>query len=240
MSGKYPEGNYVYIHIRNDNGRIFYVGRGTGYRAWAKNGRNKHWTNVFNKHGRTVEIVESGLTLDESKLLEKMVIELAIACGCKLSNKTLGGDGVSGLIFDDDSKIKMSRSQGGRALYCSNGMRFDTGPKAAEWLSENGHPHARQGHISACARGERGSAYGFSWWYDGDDEREYIPRYERLSRTAEKIVVRSDGMEFRNPECAARWMRENENPKANSGHIRNCANGIVNNAYKFKWYWKNE
>lgn len=230
----------MYFHIRNDSGKVFYIGRGIKYRAWSKSGRNDHWTNIHKKHGITVKLIATGLTREEANYLERWFISLANEYDLTLSNKTSGGDGCHDLMFDDKSKIKMSRSQGGRVLCCSNGMRFDTGPKAAEWLSKNGHPHARQGHISACARGERGSAYGFSWWYDGDDEREYIPRYERLSRTAEKIVVRSDGMEFRNPECAARWIRENENPKATSGPIRNCAKGRQETAYKYIWRWKNE
>ena len=237
MARKYPEGNYVYIHIRNDNGRVFYVGRGTEYRAWATKGRNAHWVNIFNKHGRTVEIVESGLTLDESKLLEKMVIELAVACDCPLANKTSGGDGVSGLVFDDESRIKMSRSQGGRRVFCSNGMVFDTGQKAAEWLQENGEGLALSGHISACARGERGSAWGHTWWYEGDEEREHIPRYERLSITSSREIRCSNGMTFRNAQYAADWIADNYNPSAASGPIRDCARNIALTAYGFTWWF---
>lgn len=235
MSGKYPEGNYVYIHIRNDNGRVFYVGRGTGYRAWAKNGRNKHWTNVFKKHGRTVEIVESGLTLDESKLIEKMVIELAVACGCELANKTSGGDGVSGLVFDDASKIKMSRSQGGRRVFCSNGMNFNTGRMAADWLRDNGHPKALQGHISACCRGERTAAYGYSWWYEGCDPKEYIPRYKRLSDTRHKGVHCSNGMWFKTQKLAAEWLRENGSPNACQTGVGMACRGVQKTAYGYTW-----
>lgn len=219
MTRNFPEGNYVYIHIRNDSGKVFYVGRGTKYRGWAKAGRNKYWTNIFKKHGHTVEVVESGLSLDESKILEKMVIELALACDCVLANKTSGGDGVSGLIFDDESKIKMSRSQGGKRVYCSNGMSFDTGQKAAEWLQINGQGLALSGHISACARGERGSAWGYTWWYEGDDPKEYIPRYERMSISGSLKVYCSNGMVFRNAREAADWC-------VSQGHLKASRSGI--------------
>ena len=46
---------YVYVHKRNDNGSIFYVGKGKGYRSKSKSGRSKHWFNIVNKHGYTIE-----------------------------------------------------------------------------------------------------------------------------------------------------------------------------------------
>ena len=47
---------YVYIHRRADDGRVFYVGKGTKRRAWQKHKRSKFWQNVATKHGFTVEI----------------------------------------------------------------------------------------------------------------------------------------------------------------------------------------
>lgn len=236
MARRYPEGNYVYLHIRDSDGLVFYVGRGTEYRAWAAKGRNHHWTNVFKKHGRSVEIVESGLTLDESKLLEKMVIELALACDWPLTNKTSGGDGVSGLVFDDASKIKMSRSQGGRRVFCSNGMVFDTGQKAAEWLQENGEGLALSGHISACARGERGSAWGYTWWYEGDQPKEYIPRYERMSVSGSYKVFCSNGMSFRNARKAADWLVSQGFSKATSSGVDLAIHEKTFLAYGYAWW----
>lgn len=236
MARKYPEGFYVYIHIRNDNGKVFYVGRGKEYRAWAKTGRNKHWTNVFKKCGLSVEIVESGLSLEESNLLEKMVIEMAVFCGCRLANRTSGGDGCSGFEFEDASRIKMSRSHGGKRVFCSNGMVFDTGQKAADWLNENGNPLALSGHVSACARGVRGSAYGYSWWYEGDDPKCYIPRYERLSITSSKGVSCSNGMIFRNTKKAEEWLKTQGFQKAHRSGIESAIRGDVLIAYGFTWW----
>ena len=44
---------YTYIHIRNDTGQIFYVGKGsnTNLRAYSKHGRNVYWNRVVKKSG---------------------------------------------------------------------------------------------------------------------------------------------------------------------------------------------
>ena len=239
MARKYPEGNYVYIHIKNDNGQVFYVGRGKEYRAWAKTGRNKHWNNISLKHGYTVEVVESGLTRDEANHLEILVIELALACGCVLANKTSGGDGVTDLVFTDESKIKMSRSQGGRRVHCSNGMTFETCQEASDWLNKNGQPLALSGHISACARGDRTAAYGHTWWYDGDEPKDYVPRYERLSITSSTEVFCSNGMSFRNATKAADWLRQQGFKGACRSGIEGAIFGRFLFAYGYAW-WRSD
>lgn len=235
MSIKYPEGYYVYIHRRKTDGKVFYVGIGKEYRAWIKAGRNIKWTNIFKKHGRIVEIVKSGITREEAASDEINLIKQYRISGIDLANKTDGGDGCSGLDFDDLSRLKMSRSQGGRKIHCSNGMSFLTGPEAARWLRNNGHPKALQGHISACARGERTGAYGFSWWYDGDPPKEYIPRYERLSNTRHKGVYCSNGMWFKTQKLAADWLRENGHPKACQAGIGMACRGVMKTAYGYEW-----
>ena len=227
--------NYVYIHTRNDTGEVFYVGRGKNYRAWSKSGRNKHWTNIYKKYGITVEIVEDKLTLDESNQLEILVIELAKVCGCDLVNKTSGGDGCSDLVFNEESKVKMSRSQGGKIVHCSNGMSFLTGKLAADWCIDNGNPLALSGHISACCRGERTGAYGFAWWYDGDAPKEYTPRYERLSDTRHKGVYCSNGMWFKTQKLAAEWLSMNGHPKASQTGVGQACRGILQTAYGYTW-----
>ena len=48
---------YVYEHVRNDTGQVFYVGKGSGRRAYYSSGRNKHWHRIVNKHGFSVTIL---------------------------------------------------------------------------------------------------------------------------------------------------------------------------------------
>lgn len=235
MAVKYPEGYYVYIHKRKTDGLVFYVGIGICYRAWNKHGRNKKWCNIFRKHGRDVELLFTGLTRQEAAQREVELIQKYRGCGLDLANKTDGGDGCKGLYFTEESKIRMSRSQGGRVVHCSNGMSFPTGASAAEWLRLNGKPNARQGHISACARGERTAAYGLSWWYEGDSPKEYIPRYERLSDTSHKGVHCSNGMWFKTQKMAAAWVAENGNEKACQSAIGMACRGILKTAYGYEW-----
>ncbi len=85
---------YVYIHRRKSDGQIFYVGKGTRDRAWAKDGRNSHWHNVANKHGFTHHIISRFSSEVCAFSLERALIGFY---GRKnLVNKTDGGEGVSG------------------------------------------------------------------------------------------------------------------------------------------------
>jgi hypothetical protein len=52
---------YVYVHRRATDGTVFYVGKGTGNRAYANQGRSRYWRNIVSKHGYTVQIVQTGM-----------------------------------------------------------------------------------------------------------------------------------------------------------------------------------
>ena len=81
---------YTYAHRRNDTGAIFYIGKGSGIRHRVTGDRNKHWWHVYNKVGRTSEILMDDLTDDEAFELEELVIE---TIGLEnLVNYSKGGD----------------------------------------------------------------------------------------------------------------------------------------------------
>lgn len=105
---------YVYEHWRLDKDECFYVGKGTGHRAYSKK-RNQHWKNIVSKLEREgfaweVRIVASGLSEEESFKIEIERIEFW-SSKVDLANKTIGGEGVSGFIHSDVSKKKMSESK---------------------------------------------------------------------------------------------------------------------------------
>lgn len=52
---------YVYLHRKKTTMEVFYVGKGTGNRAWTRHGRSLFWKRVVEKHDFTVEIVIAGL-----------------------------------------------------------------------------------------------------------------------------------------------------------------------------------
>lgn len=114
MKGRY----YTYAHRFGsgpNEGEIFYIGKGTGDRAWATNESqrsNDHWQNTYKKYGRTVEILEDNLT-------EEKAFELEIGWISKLGrrdlgtgllvNKTPGGEG--GFYYDPE-KLKVTTPLG--------------------------------------------------------------------------------------------------------------------------------
>ena len=82
---------YVYGHYRESDGKLFYIGKGTGNRAWDEKRRNRYWFRVVNKHGLVVKIIEDNLTEEQAFSKEKQLItEVGLE---NLANITEGGKG---------------------------------------------------------------------------------------------------------------------------------------------------
>lgn len=84
---------YIYQHIDTNTGECRYIGKGRGFRAWTRAGRNQHWHRVFNKDNLTVELILEDLTEQEAFEKEIKHIALAKAAGSRLVNMTGGGEG---------------------------------------------------------------------------------------------------------------------------------------------------
>ncbi len=106
----------VYLHRRNDNDKIFYIGIGqTEDRAYqTKNRKNKYWLNITNKYGYSIEIIESDLTWEKACEIEK---ELIKKYGRKdlnegiLVNMTDGGEGLNNPSEETRLKLKYPKSE---------------------------------------------------------------------------------------------------------------------------------
>ena len=85
---------YVYAHYRKSDGRIFYIGKGSGRRSHNPGGRSLYWRRVVAKHGRTVRILKRNMPEQCALSLERALI--ATHGREKLCNLSDGGDGVSG------------------------------------------------------------------------------------------------------------------------------------------------
>jgi len=107
---------YVYLHRKQSDGSIFYVGKGFGDRCKRTNNRNKYWHNIVKKHGFTVDFVATELDEELALLAEQEKIDQLRRLGYKLCNLTNGGDGVSGLKFSPESLKKLSESHKGIRL----------------------------------------------------------------------------------------------------------------------------
>lgn len=104
---------YTYAHFTKDTKKLFYIGKGSNRRAWQTSGRNRYWTNVVKKHGRTVEILAKWNTEEEAFEHERFLI------GCfetQLVNLTDGGGGTSGRKQSEEEKRKRSKKLKGIPL----------------------------------------------------------------------------------------------------------------------------
>lgn len=105
---------YVYLHIRNDTGEVFYVGKGRKKRATRTDGRNDYWKRIVQKSGGfSVKYVFSNLTESEAFDLEIKTIQELKNQGVNLCNLTDGGEGLSGIVPTKDHREKISLAKAG-------------------------------------------------------------------------------------------------------------------------------
>jgi len=104
----------VYQHIRPDTNEVFYVGIGNILRPNKKVSRNKYWYNIVKSNPNyKIEILFENQTWDFCCQKEIELIKLygrKDLCQGSLVNMTNGGDGSSGLIASEESKIKRSQT----------------------------------------------------------------------------------------------------------------------------------
>lgn len=102
---------YVYRHIRLDKNEPFYIGIGKSQnRIYSNRYRNKYWHNIVDKCGYEAEILLDNLTWEQACEKEKEFISLygRFQFGGILCNMTDGGDGSTGVIVSQETRIKKS------------------------------------------------------------------------------------------------------------------------------------
>lgn len=106
---------YIYGHYTADTDELFYIGKGSGRRAWSTSGRNKYWKRKVKKYGLVVKLLHTDLEESIAFELEKQLItEVGLD---NLTNIIEGGDGPT----SDDMKriyhtpeMKRKAKQAGR------------------------------------------------------------------------------------------------------------------------------
>jgi hypothetical protein len=119
---------YTYVHTRNDTNKVFYIGKGSGKRAFSGYGRNNYWGKVANKHGFTGSIVAEWNTEKEALNHEIFLISCFKDMNYELVNMTDGGENppskkgltgnrshMFGRKLTEATKTKMSLKQAGES-----------------------------------------------------------------------------------------------------------------------------
>jgi len=110
---------YVYLHRKQTNNEVFYVGRGKiatdrdrYRRPYAKKSRTRQWHNTVKKYGYIVDIVHDNLTFEEANKLEVFYIN---RYGRRDLNKgslvNLCDGGRGGENIAEDVRRKISKSK---------------------------------------------------------------------------------------------------------------------------------
>jgi hypothetical protein len=143
--------------MKPDTRDIFYVGIGNSKeRAYRNEGRNSHWTRVFKKYGKVVDIISDSLSLESAKQMEKFLIT-SIGID-NLCNQTLGGEGAFGLKHSEETKRKISIGNTGKVVSEQTRAKIS--------VKSKGHPNYNLSHteeakakISAAFKGKKRSEY---------------------------------------------------------------------------------
>ena len=106
--------HYTYVH-RKPDGSIFYIGKGSGDRAYRKNHRNQYWKNIVAKHGSySVDVLANWKTHQEAIDHEVLLISWFKKMGYQLANLTDGGEGVVGYRPTQETLAIMSAKLKGK------------------------------------------------------------------------------------------------------------------------------
>lgn len=228
---------YVYVHRRNDNNEVFYVGKGSKDRYRTHHGRNKWWKRVVAKYGFTPEIVEKDLFEFDALELEKELIKFYRENNHKLVNICEGGNAskeskkkLRDLEFEvEEQDIK---------ILCSNGMLFDSVEDVSLWLSKLGFINVKDASVFKACRGQNKSLYGFKWRFVADGEIMQCHHTEDISSPLSHIkrtIICSNGMIFESAYKAKDWLVSNGVDKASSSSILSACRGVVETVRGYRW-----
>jgi len=97
---------YVYHHKRGDDGRVFYVGKGKGNRAFSSLHRNRWWKFIVAKHGFCAELIATGMSEQEAFAFERA--EISRIGRDNLCNNSDGGEGPAGAKHSEEACAQKS------------------------------------------------------------------------------------------------------------------------------------
>lgn len=105
---------YVYAHLCARTGGAFYIGKGSGKRAWQSSGRSSLWRSISSEFGYSVFILCENMIESDSLELETFLISELKLRGGRVANQQLVGYGVSGFKPSKETKQKQRERKLGK------------------------------------------------------------------------------------------------------------------------------
>lgn len=249
MASKYSTGFYVYVHRKNSDGQIFYVGKGMGNRALSRHGRNNYWHNVVNKHGYTVEIVLNGM---EEPIAFELECELIAFYGREnLCNLTSGGDGASGSVKSLEARQKIAKSKIGIARHDMRGensimRRKGVSEKVSasrklldySWMHGNRNPSSNPDNalkISNALKGKAKSATHRKNLSKANLGKSRPHIAGDKNPAAKAVLCVTTGQHFGTMKEAVQWLKSIGYENASDAPISRCCKGVYKYGYKMQW-----
>lgn len=207
---------YVYLHRIAPHGRVFYVGKGKGQRAWSEAGRNAYWRRIVRKHGGFhVEIVESGL--QEWFAFEREIQLIELYGRDTLCNLTDGGDGTSGWVPNAETRARLAAAAAGKP-----------GP-----MLGRSHSEEARAKMAAARRGKASPQKGKRLNLTDEARRKIAATSKvRKNKKARQIVCIDTGAVFEHTVDAARSLGKE---KSAASSVWKCAAGVYKSAFGFRW-----
>ena len=251
---------YVYVHRRESDGRPFYVGKGSGRRAFVKSGRGAHWQNIVRKHGYSVSIVKDGMSEACASSLEKVLIYVI---GLQnLCNISPGGDGTRGVVFSASSLekmrlaklgIKQSESHAQKSRSAKVGKRQPTTAvdktrkaRSIALISSDGEVFssaAEAARVMSSRLGVKCSQANISMCANGLRSNAYgltwskdtskIPTFSPTKFPEKTVVCLDTGKTFKSVQAAKAWVSSWRGYATNQGISKAARDGST--AYGLKW-----
>lgn len=170
---KTPQGFYVYVYLRASDSRDgnwpagspYYVGKGTGRRAWKRRGDDI----ARPKDPNNIVIVAEGLESEDAFTLEAQLTHrlgrINKGTGC-LRNRTDGGLGGNGAIKSEAARAKCRESKLGKNNPMYGKPGFNRGKLfPPEWRHKLSlaHKGPRPGRVGSKLTGSSSSYQGVGW-----------------------------------------------------------------------------
>lgn len=229
-----PQDFYVYVHLRETDGLVFYVGKGHRDRAWSVRRRNKHWHSVAKKHGLKVEILQDGL---QEWYAFELEMDLIATYGREnLCNMTDGGEGTSGFTHCEKALSAMRKSHSKPEV-----KEKKSRANFISWSS----PETRYKRLSGMklassslkTKAKLSASSKKSWSNQEIKNNRVLKMVESILKNPKikSVFCIEAGLTFRTTGMAQEWLRQNGKPKAQGSNVLSACNGKLKSAYGYTW-----